>query len=214
MEAPIGPRSCAGLGYAGNMHTGQTTRGTLLGRIRDGTDEVAAWRELDSTYREMLLRFCRSRGLQHADAEDVVQQVFARLVNGLKKFEYDRSRGRFRDYVYRCVRNAISDWVGCQSRTVAGVVGLCGVVKEEQEWVDSFHQEWVDHHFRCAIAEVEKTADPQSIEVLRATLAGRTVKEVAVTLGMQEMAVYKVQQRMRDRLRARIAEQVAEEDSE
>ncbi|HEX2837708.1 MAG TPA: sigma-70 family RNA polymerase sigma factor [Phycisphaerales bacterium] len=202
------------------MHTGRTTRGTLLHRVREGAPggeaDAAAWRELDDTYREMLLRFCRSRGLQHADAEDVIQQVFARLIDGLRKFEYDRTKGRFRDYLFRCARNAISDWAGargCQNLPGAGVVPVSEVASES-EWEESFRQEWVDHHFRRAMQEVEKTADAQSVEVLRATLAGRSPKEIALTLGMQEMAVYKAQQRMRDRLKARIAEQVEEEDSE
>ncbi len=197
------------------MHTGRTTRGTLLNRVREGAegDDAAAWRELDDTYREMLLRFCRSRGLQHADAEDVIQQVFGRLIDGLRRFEYDRSKGRFRDYLFRCTRNAISDWAGCQTRAGKAVVSDgAAALDTSPEWEESFRREWVDHHFRLAIDEVAKTADAQSMDVLRATLAGRTPKEIALTLGMQEMAVYKVQQRMRDRLRIRIAEQVAEED--
>lgn len=202
------------------MHTGRTTRGTLLHRVREGAPggeaDAAAWRELDETYREMLLRFCRSRGLQHADAEDVIQQVFARLIDGLRKFEYDRTKGRFRDYLFRCARNAISDWAGargCQSPPGSGVVPVSEVASES-DWEESFRREWVDHHFRRALQEIEKSADAQSVEVLRSTLAGRSPKEIAATLGMQEMAVYKAQQRMRDRLKARIAEQVAEEDSE
>ena len=197
------------------MHTGPTTRGTLLDRVRvDG--DVAAWRELDEAYREMLLRFCRSRGLQHADAEDVIQQVFARLIEGLRRFEYDRSKGRFRDYLFRCVRNAISDWSRCQTPHAAAVFPGMGHPLLQgtapPEWEESFQREWVDHHFRLALGVIGQTADPQSMEVLQATLAGRTTKDIAQALNMQEMAVYKAQQRMRDRLRARIAEQVDEED--
>jgi len=103
-----------------SLRSGRTTRATLLGRIRDGVD-TAAWRELDGVYREMLLRFCRSRGLQHADAEDVIQLVFVKLTVGLQRFEYDRTRGRFRDYLFRCVRSALSDWAACQSRSGSAV---------------------------------------------------------------------------------------------
>src|SRR5262249_54521926 len=97
------------------LHSERTTRATLLGRVRDG-DDAAAWREFDGAYREMLLRFCRSRGLQHADAEDVIQLVFVKLTGGLRRFEYDPGRGRFRDYLFRCVRSALADWAKCQSR--------------------------------------------------------------------------------------------------
>lgn len=194
------------------MHTGRTTRQTLLGRVRDGNDDAASWRELDTMYREMLMRFCRARGLQHADAEDVIQQVFARLLHGLKAFEYDRAKGRFRDYLYRCVRNAIADWACCQRRAGCAVEGA-EMDKAESQWAESFHQEWVNHHFRRAIVSVQQSVDAQSMEVLRSTLEGRIVKETAMALGMQEMAVYKAQQRMRDRLRTHIADQIAQEDA-
>src|SRR5262249_19538676 len=89
------------------------TRRTLLGRIRAGEDVSAAWREFEATYRDMLLRFCLSRGLQLVDAEDAVQQVFTKLVTGLKRFEYDPAKGRFRDYLFRCARSALADAKSC-----------------------------------------------------------------------------------------------------
>src|SRR5262245_33077190 len=101
---------------------GCTTRATLLDRVRDA-DDVAAWLEFDAAYREMLLRFCRSRGLQHADAEDVIQLVFVRLTGGLIRFRYDPARGRFRDYLFRCVRSALSDW-GAYRRRAGSAVPL------------------------------------------------------------------------------------------
>lgn len=193
-------------------HAGRTTRATLLERVREG-DDAAAWREFDGAYREMLLRFCRSRGLQHADAEDVIQLVFVRLTNGLRRFEYNPARGRFRDYLFRCVRSALSDWAGCQSRQSRAVcLRDDGAIAGEDEIERTLEQEWVDHHYRLAIEHVLGTVEARSAEILRATLAGRAVSDIAAALGMQEMAVYKTQQRLRDRLRARIAEQVAAED--
>jgi len=189
-----------------------TTRGTLLQRVRQGAD-ADAWRELDAAYREMLLRFCRSRGLQHADAEDVIQMVFARLISGLRAFEYDRSRGRFRDYLFRCVRSAIADWARCQEP------GRNGVLLDEAEapepaasWSRAFEDEWIDHHYRAALGALAVIVEARTLEVMEATLAGRTVREIAGQTGMSEMAVYQVRHRMKERLRARIGEQIAEEE--
>jgi RNA polymerase sigma-70 factor, ECF subfamily len=190
-----------------------STRATLLALVRDSADDEA-WQRFERTYREMLIRYGRSRGLQQADAEDAVQTVFAKLAVGLRRFEYDPARGRFRDYLFRCVRSAISD-LKCP------MPGPAAVVRFEQSRSESrqsaadaslFEQEWVDHHYRMAMASVRTTAEPRSIEVFEAVLAGRSVREIAATLGMSEAAVYKAQQRIRDRLRDRIAEQIREED--
>ena len=59
-----------------------TTHPTLLSRVRDHEDH-RSWREFDSRYRELILRFCRRRGLQQSDAEDVRQIVMLNLARAL-----------------------------------------------------------------------------------------------------------------------------------
>ena len=46
--------------------------------------------------------------LQPADRDDLVQEVYLAVMAALPGFRYDRSRGRFRDYLRRAVRNAAS----------------------------------------------------------------------------------------------------------
>lgn len=186
------------------------TRATLLELVRDSAD-AQAWARFESTYRNMLLRFCRHRGLQHTDAEDVVQAVFAKLVTGLKRFDYDPNKGRFRDYLFRCVRSCIADQNSCPTPASGGVgteESGSAVVADEA----LFEREWAAHHYRMAIDAVRQGCDPQSVAVFEDLLAGRSVRQVAQERSMSEQAVYKVQQRMRDRLRERIERQVRDED--
>lgn len=192
------------------------TRGTLLVRLRDG-DDGEAWRLFDAQYRELILRFCRRLGLQHADAEDVVQIVLNGIARAMPGFEYDPGKGRFRDYLYRCTRNAVLRQRECQTParlalgTDSGVpLDSVGAVAPdaEAEW----EREWVHHHFRRALETISARADERSILVLEAAMGGRSVAAIAEDNGMNEMAVYKVLQRMRDRLRERVALQIREED--
>ena len=83
------------------------TRPSLLSRVRDGSDQ-AAWREFEAKYRELLMRYCRARGLQQSDADDVRQLVMMNLAQSLRNFEYSPEKGRFRSYLGRVVRNSIS----------------------------------------------------------------------------------------------------------
>ena len=50
------------------------TRITLLNRIKDGADAVA-WREFMALYGPVVYGFARRRGLQDADAADLMQEV-------------------------------------------------------------------------------------------------------------------------------------------
>ena len=56
------------------------TRASLLSRVRDPEND-AAWREFEATYRDLIIRYCRARALQVADAAQVVspQNVAPRI---------------------------------------------------------------------------------------------------------------------------------------
>lgn len=192
---------------------GTTTRRTLLVNLRDSRDGEA-WTQFETTYRSMLVRVCRSRGFQHADAEDAVQLVFTKLVTGLRRFEYDPGKGRFRDYLYRCLRSAMADMRARPKAPASAALPEDdhGPPGRSDPVAAAFDREWVDHHYRLALTAIRLEVDANALKVLEATLQGQPVRQIAESTGMTEAAVYKSQQRMRDRLKERIAEQVQEED--
>ena len=69
-------------------------------------DDEDAWREFLALYRPVVYRIARRRGLQHADAEDLAQRVFAAVGRAIGGFEPDLSRGRFRSWLARIAQNA------------------------------------------------------------------------------------------------------------
>jgi RNA polymerase sigma-70 factor (ECF subfamily) len=197
----------------------QSTAASLLSRIRDPADH-AAWRAFDERYRLLLLRFCWSQGIPRTDAEDIVQQVFVNLARTLPQFVYDRQRGRFRDYLYRCVRNVISDWL---KRPERGVIALASDI--EQSLADTgadgsasravaaaWEEEWVAHHYRLALDTVRRTFEPENVAMFERMLAGARPTDLARERGCSEEAVFKVRQRIRGRMQELIALQIREED--
>lgn len=168
----------------------------------------------------MMVRFCRRRGLQLFDAEDVVQRVFSDLFKALPQFAYDRERGRFRDYLYRCVRNAIGHWAkhtdrqpdqlrsGATNSLEADSRNSWDCQEDEVGW----EEEWVAHHYRLAMSTIRTTFEPRSVEIFDRSIAGDSIVQLAEAYSMSQDAVRKARERIRDRMGELIAEQIREED--
>lgn len=192
----------------------ETTRPSLLERLRDPNDQ-GAWREFEETYRDLVLRYCHRRGLQHWDAEDVLQTVLLGLTRAMGGFRYDPRVGRFRGYLGRVVGNAI---VNRKRRPGEGArhleqealaeLAVAEGAEQDRRWED----EWRLHHLRRAMGKIRESARDRDLEIFERLLAGESVAGVAEALGLTPDAVYKVKQRIRDRVRAHVAAQIREED--
>src|SRR5690606_13769623 len=143
------------------------TRASLLSRLREPSDD-AAWREFDGTYRELIVRYCRSRHLQAADAEDVRQIVMLNLTRTLPSFAYDPARGRFRHYLCRTIRNAIFQFYARPSQrgeALSHVEPSLLATDDAAEQDEIWQREWMDHHYRLAMKTIRATFEPRSVEV-------------------------------------------------
>src|SRR5262245_23934350 len=81
---------------------------SLIARVRDRTD-VESWREFYQFYQPLLRRYLRSIGLEEHSVNDVIQDVFVRLLKSLPNFVLDSKRGRFRSYLWRLTYSALVD---------------------------------------------------------------------------------------------------------
>lgn len=192
----------------------ESTRSSLLLRLRDSTDQ-AAWREFQAKYRELIIRYSRGRGLSHTDAEDVGQAVMIRLTKILPGFAYARERGRFRNFLGKIVRNEVLRYVGRPEYN--GSLKKCAreavVTGQEQETADAvWDSEWMHHHLRMAIDHVRSKGDGRAVAIFEQILAGQSVGQIAAAFQTSVEAVYKLKQRMRDKIKAQVATQIAEED--
>ncbi|MEW4488607.1 sigma-70 family RNA polymerase sigma factor [Thalassoglobus sp. JC818] len=83
-----------------------TTRWSLLQRVQNADDDDA-WREFLQIYQSAIYRYARRKGLQPADAEDLVQRVFANAAEKMKTWHLDRQSGSFRAWLLVVTRNAV-----------------------------------------------------------------------------------------------------------
>ncbi len=59
-------------------------------------------------YTPPVLRYCRLRGLQDADAADVTQEVMAQVARSMRSIRYAPVRGRFRDWLGTITRRKVN----------------------------------------------------------------------------------------------------------
>src|SRR5438128_2421202 len=95
------------------------TRASLLVRLRDPRDGEA-WHQFVQVYAAVVYGFARKRGLQDADAADLMQDVFRAISTAIGRLEYDPQRGTFRSWLFTVTRSKLNNFLNGQRRQVRG----------------------------------------------------------------------------------------------
>jgi RNA polymerase sigma-70 factor (ECF subfamily) len=183
------------------------TRTTLLCRVRDAADSDG-WREFVALYKPLIVRYAlsRRRGLSESDARDVAQDVFVRLLKALPTFTLDRSRGRFRTYLWRVTTSALADRDRRGRRRAAAERGWLDRrygPDARAEWDRAFRERVLGH----AMERIREATSPKTWACFeRHVLQREPAAEVARELGVSANAVYVHSSTVLSRVRAKCAE--------
>jgi len=180
------------------MSTFPETPTALLTRIaaeQSGESDEAAWTEFFALYEPAMRGFLLRRGLE--DVEDVVQNVFAKLVPILRENRYDRSRGAFRAYLATLLfREAVSSLRHAAARGAGRTVSVDGLdlavdddpaSSLEIDWCRSLHEAVVCHilsntalseQSKTVYADLERTGDSCADVARRYGLPPATVRQI------------------------------------
>src|SRR5258708_6647580 len=107
------------------------TRASLLVRLRDPND-ADAWKEFVRLYAAVIYGFARKRGLQDADAADLMQEVLRSVSGAVGRLNYDPGKGTFRGWLYAITRNKLNTFLTRQKRQVLGT-GESGMQEDRKE---------------------------------------------------------------------------------
>lgn len=129
------------------LPTAPTTRPSLLARLADPADQMG-WSEFVRVYGPLVFRYAR-RALPDAEAQDVTQNVFVRVLTGLRGGGYRPDRGRFRDWLGAVVRNELRrHW-----QMPAGAAAVPPDVLDAANAAPPADPEWVDAFYAHLLAE-------------------------------------------------------------
>lgn len=182
------------------------TQSRLLARVKDPADQDA-WSEFCVTYRSIVVRMCRRRGLQDADAEDLAQRVLESTSRRLREFEVDPERGRFRSWLSVVIRNAIIDHLRTlkPDRPIGGssvMHHLQSLPSSNDATNDEIEREHRRQLFREAADVVQQTVDDLTWQAFQKTaVEHRAIADVAADLGLSIGSVYAARSRVMKRLR-------------
>lgn len=193
-------------------HSRSITASTSLVR-RVKSQDQDAWRRLVRIYGPLVYRWARKTGLQAADAEDIVGEVFADLVRDVGRFQKDGEPHSFRRWLHTITsRKLLKHLHKASSRPAprggtTAHFGLQGVAAQADAGENPEMQEEIDWVRQHAMKILQGDHKPEHWQVFRrVVLEGHTPAEVAKAIGMTVWAVYKVRSRVLHRLRTELDE--------
>lgn len=176
-----------------------TTSASLLSQLRR-PGESEAWVRFVRLYSPLLYAWARKLGLTPDDAADLVQDVFAGLVQKLPRFEYD-GRRRFRGWLWTVTRNCWRD----RARRAAIPVDLraeASLLPDSDRATDAVDAAEFARFLTAGVVPVIRAQFHESTwnAFWRHVVEGQPAAEVALELGLTTAAVYKAKVRVLARL--------------
>ena len=183
---------------------------SLLVRIaseKTGVCDEAAWTRLFELYAPVIRAFAEERGIGGGEGDDVVQEIFMKLVEvlGDGRLKIGGDAGKFRRYLSTLIRNElVSRWRRRQARGEGATLSIDDPEADVEPTVDSATAMIIDAKWRLARrkAAVEWTLtrtalSAQSKAVYRAyALEGRPIGDVAAAFGISRNAVSQIKTRV------------------
>ena len=197
----------------------------------DSVNAREALENLCRAYWPPLYAFVRRQGYSPADAQDLTQEFFARLLAKNYLEAVDPGKGRFRSFLLASMKHFLAnEWDKAKAAKRGGGAVLvpistdaaetaCGVDPADQSTPEKLYErQWavtlLEHVLTRLRAEYVRNGKTELFEPLKATLAGERTSlpyaQIAARLGMSEVAVKVTVHRLRQRYRELLREEIAQ----
>jgi len=177
-----------------------TTSVSLLKRLRQ-PGEAQAWQRFTELYTPLLYYWARRLGMQPPDASDLVQEVFAILIQKLPEFTYDQHKS-FRNWLRTVMFNK---WRDQRRRAKPPIQADSAIfaeleVPDNADWLgeEEYRQNLVRRALQIMRADFQPTTWKACWEYV---VRDRPAAEVAEKLGISVGNVYVAKSRVLSRLR-------------
>jgi len=184
------------------------TRKSLLGRLKDWEDNQS-WRSFFDTYWKLIHGFALGRGLNHDEAQEVVQETVVAVARHIGQFQYDPQRCRFKTWLLGVTRSKIANQFARRARhSQRPALGdpadnsrtdLLAQIPDEQSgnWDRVWDEEWQKNLMEAALQRVRRQVSIEQFQmfdlfVLKHWPARDVAKALRVTVGHVYVAKHRV----------------------
>ena len=175
------------------------TSTALLQALMDGSDD-RAWSQFVLRYRPLLVRYGARLGLRSADIEDYAQATLAAFADAYRAGNYERTRGRLRDWLFGIARNQLRVAGRGKRHPFAELTDQPAIGEEAAE--RTFDEEWQREVLAQCLEEIRGEVGAQTFEAFDLFgIRGVPARVVGDHLGMSENAVFLAKRRTLLRLR-------------
>ena len=215
-----------------------TTRWTIVAAAQDAESpgNRAAWEELARRYWKPVQAYIRGRCGAEAEADDLTQEFFARLIARDYLARVDPAKGAFRAFLRMAAgRFLLNEWDRRRALKRGGaheIVSFDGMdeaqrrrsePRDERSAETAYERRWaltlLERAFERLRADYAKGGRENDFETMKAHLAlgraevdyARLAEKLGVAEGAARVALHRLRQRLRAHFRAEVAETVGDE---
>jgi RNA polymerase sigma-70 factor (ECF subfamily) len=194
------------------------TRASLLVQLRDGSNH-AAWQEFVKLYGPVVYGFARKRGLQDADAADLMQDVMRSVSAAIVRLDYDRNQGTFRGWLFTISRNKIFNFLSArrirpQGSGDTGAHRMLAAQPDGREDADAWELEYQRRLTSLAMERIKSEFQEKSWQAFWLTaVEGQAASEVSQRLGLSAGAIYVAKSRVLARLKEEVEAMQRQEEN-
>lgn len=185
------------------------TRASLLVQLREG-ENSDAWHEFVRLYGPVVYGFARKRGLQDADAADLMQDVLRSVSSAIGRLDYDRKQGTFRGWLFTITRNKVFNFLSARRirPQSSGDTATNRILETHPDGVDGSETWEMEYQRRLAALAMEQVQPEFQENTWRAfwltAVEGQSAGDVAQQLSLSAGAVYVAKSRVLARLKQEV----------
>jgi RNA polymerase sigma factor (sigma-70 family) len=179
---------------------------SLMDQLRQSPKNDEAWDRFVRRYRPKIYGWCRKWGLQDADADDVAQDVIAKLTQKMSGFEYDQSRC-FRAWLKTVTQRTLSDLMTSRTRATGdqSIRSLLETLEARADLERRIEEIFNRELLELAMSRVRERVASSTWDAFRlTTFQGHTGAEVSKMLNMPVASIFVAKHRVQKMLKEEI----------